>query len=883
MIIQLIDIEAYNPATASVVTLRYCTGAGAYLTGPDETPAAVAYLPRVINPGNFRRDLFAPGTTSGSSRISAGTVVLNNADGGLDFLLRFGLDGRRITIREGLHSSTIDTFETVLIGTMEQPELNFKQFTIRLRDRQAELAKPVQTTLYAGSNVLPDGLEGTADIKDRPKPLTYGAVFNATPICVNTSRLVYQIHDGAISDIPHAYDNGLELKRQVDALDIVTPLSLATTAQAHLYGCYSPVSGKCYWAYGSTVRVIDTTDDSETTVALSGVGTTISGMCYDPDNECLWIMSVSPGASTSAWITRLLTADNSYTTTTMAAFNDHQYSGVCLFYPTIIHPAGTGKIYTTHWGGTAEGPGDLELQRRDISAVGTVEHTHTISAALTLLLPSGHDLLPVRKQLMSTTTWVAPLGLFIFTYFRANVAGPCDDLWLATLEPDTGTVTDIMLLNTALPPYGLNIAELQLAYIPSSDLFYVLITQNGGFSYLLVFSSVGGSFGYRRKIQLTTLEWLSNMAYHAASDCVYFISYAPSAAHQYLFRMTAREEISVQSSATNAAAYSAGTLVPVGKYLYSPLNAAAPIKVDTLGNILLDYADQAELIDDTLQPWPGYYRVCPSLGMFRVGSVPQGITCDVLEGAAAADRTAGQAWHRMATERGGLLAADLEAASVADLDTLNTAVVGIHVSDTRNCDECLSEIAGSVGAWWGFNQLGIAGIYRLDAPAGVPVFTIEETVIRDLKRLASNDTGRGVPAWRVVLRYARNYTVQTDGQLAGDTSAERRQWVTRDLRSVSSESAGVKTAHLLAPDLSFDSLLTAEADAVSESSRRLGMYAAARDMLEASLSIRLAGLQPGQLVELVHSRFGYQEGRLFRVIGIVRDFAGSKYTAILWG
>ncbi|WP_328716773.1 hypothetical protein VO226_16100 [Halomonas elongata] len=63
---------------------------------------------------------------------------------------------------------------------------------------------------YDGSNVLPDGLEGTEDdIAGEPKPQVWGEVRNATPVQVNTSKLIYQVSSLSDCTVTAVYDKGL--------------------------------------------------------------------------------------------------------------------------------------------------------------------------------------------------------------------------------------------------------------------------------------------------------------------------------------------------------------------------------------------------------------------------------------------------------------------------------------------------------------------------------------------------------------------------------------------------------------------------------------------------------------------------------------------------
>ncbi len=74
---------------------------------------------------------------------------------------------------------------------------------------------PLQVTKYAGNNALPSGLEGTTDdLKGAPKPLLYGNCKNFTPALVNSSRLIFQVHDGEIGYMNEVFDGGVQLSQQ---------------------------------------------------------------------------------------------------------------------------------------------------------------------------------------------------------------------------------------------------------------------------------------------------------------------------------------------------------------------------------------------------------------------------------------------------------------------------------------------------------------------------------------------------------------------------------------------------------------------------------------------------------------------------------------------
>ena len=248
--IYLAEISAHDGTSA--LTLRYSSG-----VGYSDPSAPGFYEPRILQPLSLRRTAFGSGTTGGAIQVGIGELILTNADGGLDALLGYGFDGRRLAVLIGDDRAAYSTFTTVFVGTMEQPAFEFSKVSILARDRLAELErKPANATKYAGSNALPNGLEGVpGDLQGRPKPRVYGRVLNVAPPMVNSSRLIYQINDGAVQDVPNVYDRGLGLTK---GTDYTSQSDMETTAPAA--GNYRVWPAGGYFRLGSTPAGLITAD-----------------------------------------------------------------------------------------------------------------------------------------------------------------------------------------------------------------------------------------------------------------------------------------------------------------------------------------------------------------------------------------------------------------------------------------------------------------------------------------------------------------------------------------------------------------------------------------------------------------------------------------------
>lgn len=208
MIIEKINLVEATDHTGYVH--RFCTSDTGYTSLPTDTPPNAYYAPRVIQPGLTRQNMFAKGTTSGSSTGGKGDIILRNSDGGLDGFVDLGFDGQLCVVRDGSRDMALSQFATVISGTVEQPETSWNNVTFLWRDNSALLDTPIQTLHYLGNNVLPDGIEGGAELKDKPKPRVAGNPgISLTPVCVNTAKLVYQVHAyGPLYDIPAVHVDG---------------------------------------------------------------------------------------------------------------------------------------------------------------------------------------------------------------------------------------------------------------------------------------------------------------------------------------------------------------------------------------------------------------------------------------------------------------------------------------------------------------------------------------------------------------------------------------------------------------------------------------------------------------------------------------------------
>jgi hypothetical protein len=190
-----LTVNALNAANEPE-TLRFSLGR---YDAPDDA----FYDPRMLQPGLYKAGLFA-GQLLQQNRSGHGETTLENSDGALDFLVDYAVDGRGMQL----------TFngQTQVTGTVSRLAFRENEVAVILRDPLEPLRSPHPMEVYAGDNILPDGLEGTEqDIAGEPKPQVWGRVRNAQPVAVNTSKLIYQLSSLSDCAVTGVYDRGVSL------------------------------------------------------------------------------------------------------------------------------------------------------------------------------------------------------------------------------------------------------------------------------------------------------------------------------------------------------------------------------------------------------------------------------------------------------------------------------------------------------------------------------------------------------------------------------------------------------------------------------------------------------------------------------------------------
>jgi len=265
-----VDLYSKNAAGTDVIH-RYATYD--YVTASAATPSKTHIEGRLQQPGLMTRSMYGGTRTMGDIPMGDGAIILANPDGALDGLIDYAFDGQEFRLIE-IDPATGNTStygSNFRVGFIEQATFSEDQVVFAVRDGAHALDAALLTSKYAGTNALPAGVEGTPDdIKGQPKPICIGTVYNISPVCVNTSKLIYQVdaYRGFTSGYTMTvYDKRAALTED-GAGDYASQAAMEATAPAAGQYRIWPAGGMI--RLGSTPEIL--TIDMENPADVSGLG-----------------------------------------------------------------------------------------------------------------------------------------------------------------------------------------------------------------------------------------------------------------------------------------------------------------------------------------------------------------------------------------------------------------------------------------------------------------------------------------------------------------------------------------------------------------------------------------------------------------------------------
>lgn len=316
-----------------------------------------------------------------------------------------------------------------------------------------------------------------------------------------------------------------------------------------------------------------------------------------------------------------------------------------------------------------------------------------------------------------------------------------------------------------------------------------------------------------------------------------------------------------------------------------------------------DYADEADLQANA--PAAGYFRVLPSHGYIRLGSLPAGqVTCTAQDNNGNDPHTVGSIMRAVLRDYLLWNASRYNIAELAALDTACPIPAGHLITQDMYVDDLFDALSSSPGACYYFDAFGTFRIFQITDPATrLADITLDSTQIKSITLRSS----MGLPNFQVRLRQQKNWSVQTGG-LSGGATANWRAWVAQEYRENLATSSTTATKHPLSLELVGDTCFAA--DAQSEADRRLALYSIRRDLFDVELfrvdtfnteplldwdgatdfddilsldQLDFTAFRIGQIIAVgLGGRYGYGTKHML-LVGITVDLGLQKITLTIWG
>jgi hypothetical protein len=579
------ELTVWDRYAGAETTLYVASHAGFTVSG---SPAVDTFEMVLEQPALASRSMFDDHRTSGRGRAAVGSVVLKNNQGSLDtWRTRYHWDGRSIVLKLGSIGGEYTTgFVTMLDATIERMTVGQTVITIALRDWMRALELPMQTTMYAGDNVAPDGLEGGADLTGKPKPICYGEARDINPVLVNSQKAIFQVNDGVVdSVIVRNRGVGLFPSINFSSRTSFTSTWLRAVSVGNglvVAGGKVDVSGTPNACFGKSANGGLTWTDLRASLAFGA--DEVTNILWAFGNK--WIITGSGG--------KIKTTPDLVTYTSRT-------SGFAISIDCICEGNGVVVIM---------GAGDNVSYTLD-----GVTWTH------------------ISTGVAGSPNWIA------VRRFNGRFIALADDGRIASSAEDDGTTWEVVS-TTAFPGVG--------ALRPSN--IWPFDTRMVTNTYRNANQPVGQGIsdtGLLWSLLPSTIDVLGGPNAIASGGGVCM---------QVGYRSGAYAGVTTDGSSwTDILIAGFGTDWPIAVCYDDVTNAFVVVGVNgkissSVENV---YANTTDLEDDTLEPPPGFYKVCPSAGYFRVGFLNDGavIRADVVQGSTSADRTAAQIGKQIMRDR----------------------------------------------------------------------------------------------------------------------------------------------------------------------------------------------------------------------------------------
>jgi hypothetical protein len=271
-------------------------------------------------------------------------------------------------------------------------------------------------------------------------------------------------------------------------------------------------------------------------------------------------------------------------------------------------------------------------------------------------------------------------------------------------------------------------------------------------------------------------------------------------------------------------------------------------------------------------------------GTYTMAAAPQGTMTADVQGEKSGGTfyfTAGDIIERILLTRGGLTAADLDAAAFTAFKLACPQPIGIAVKEDRSVLSVVSEIAASVGGAIGARRDGRVFVTRVEAPETVSnVIEIDQDDI--IERTLRVDA-RELPKKAVSVGYDKRWLVQREGLAGVAIDAGARAKFQEEYTVSRVVNAAVANKHLLAEEAKlFESLFANSGDADAEAGRQSLLFSVIRRAESMELTSTAYALEIGTVVRFNTPNVPALNNKRALVTEIDEEIVKASATVKVW-
>jgi len=203
--------------------------------------------------------------------------------------------------------------------------------------------------------------------------------------------------------------------------------------------------------------------------------------------------------------------------------------------------------------------------------------------------------------------------------------------------------------------------------------------------------------------------------------------------------------------------------------------------------------------------------------------------------------------------------------------------VGIYSGKAITKKELLDDVINTAGAFYRFNSIGKMEINELKVP-GTPTLSL---TVDDIETNGISHVRSEPPIHKMILRYLKNYEVQSADSLAAAVSDDNRSLYSSEWSEVSKENS--LSDYPVFRSVSYDSQYFTEAIAQAEVDRRQVIRSVTRDVFKVKTYNIASEVNIGDTVTITYNKYNLDSGVDMVVIGIKRNLGKKSIELTVWG